>query len=125
MTTTGITKEPTQLQQIQRNWVVRTVNRSIIAVTAASLLFIVFYWRGLPPSVPLWYSLPWGADQLASPYWLFLLPLGSALILTTNTLVSVYVLSEYLLFVQLSYLGSLVVSLLSFVTLVKILTIIS
>lgn len=125
MTTTSITKEPTQLQQIQRNWVVRTVNKSIIVVTGASLLFIVFYWRGLPPSVPLWYSLPWGADQLASPYWLFLLPLGSALIFTINTLVSVYVLSEYLLFVQLSYLSSLVVSLLSFVTLVKILTIIS
>lgn len=125
MTTASIIKEPTQLQHIQRNWVIRTVNKSIIVVTGASLLFIVFHWRRLPPSVPLWYSLPWGTDQLASPYWLFLLPLGSALIFTINTLMSVYVLSEYLLFVQLSYLTSLVVSLLSFVTLAKILTIIS
>jgi hypothetical protein len=35
---------------------------------------ILLFWKKLPPEVPLFYSRPWGKEQLASPWFLFLLP---------------------------------------------------
>jgi hypothetical protein len=40
----------------------------------AQLGLILFFWKKLPPEVPLFYSRPWGKEQLASPWFLFLLP---------------------------------------------------
>ena len=51
------------------------------AVTAAVLAsgggMIWGWWKEIPPVVPLFYSLPWGEEQLAGPIWLTL-PLGLA-----------------------------------------------
>lgn len=86
---------------------------------------IVLRWQYLPPLVPLWYALPWGNEQLAAPYWLIILPLGSALIFTANAALSIYFFSEYLIFTQLAFLTSFLVSLLSFITLIKIITLVT
>jgi len=40
----------------------------------AQLISILFFWRKLPPEIPLFYSRPWGKEQLAKPLFLFLLP---------------------------------------------------
>ena len=40
---------------------------------------IAWFWKTLPPQVPLWYSKPWGDERLASPWFLFL-PLLSSII---------------------------------------------
>lgn len=109
---------------IEHNWVIQTVNRSIIFLTVASFLCIFLRIGKLPPLVPLWFSRPWGADQLAHPYWLFLLPVGSVIIYAINRTLSVLFSSEYLIFAQVAFLTSLLISLLSFVTLVKILTLV-
>lgn len=47
------------------------VSATCLVVTCGLLLL---YRTGLPPEVPLWYSRPWGQDQLSSPYWLWLIP---------------------------------------------------
>lgn len=49
-------------------WVVTTAG----AVISGGLLGIFF--AKLPPQVPLWYSRPWGEEQLASPVFLVLVP---------------------------------------------------
>lgn len=41
-----------------------------------SLGTLTLFWRQLPPLVPLWYSRPWGQDQLAPTWQLGILPLG-------------------------------------------------
>ena len=38
------------------------------------ILLITLTWSSLPPQVPLFYSRPWGAEQLVHPAVLFLLP---------------------------------------------------
>jgi len=49
-----------------------------------SLSVIAFFWNRLPKQVPLYYSRPWGEDQLVEPGLLFL-PFGfSLLILLIN-----------------------------------------
>lgn len=48
------------------------------AVTAASAVagggLLAVFWARLPPVVPVWYSRPWGEDQLAKPVWLWAIP---------------------------------------------------
>lgn len=118
-------KENSGWQYIQHNWIIQLSNKSVIILTGASLLIIILRWPHMPPLVPLWYSLPWGNEQLALPYWLIVLPLGSALIFGINAALSVYLFAEYLIFVQLAFLTSLLVSLLSFITLIKILSLVT
>lgn len=38
------------------------------------LVAIGLTWVQLPPQIPLFYSLPYGFGQLASMYWIFLIP---------------------------------------------------
>lgn len=46
--------------------------------------YLILKYPYLPPEVPLWYSLPWGAKQLATPFQLSLLPVLSLLLLFLN-----------------------------------------
>lgn len=107
------------------NWLVALVNKFVFVFFFLSLVALVWRWRLLPPQVPLWYYKPWGVEQLTSPYWLFILPLASILVYFANILISVYFTPEYLVFIQTLSLTSLLVSFLSFVTLVKILFIVT
>lgn len=106
---------------IKNNWVILLVNKIVIFCTIISLFAIALRWNRLPPLVPLWYSRPWGSDQLAHPYWLFILPLGSIFLYGVNRAISMYITAEYLIFTQVVFLSSLVVTFLSFITLMKIL----
>lgn len=106
---------------IKNNWIIQVVNKSVIVCLIISLFCIAWRWTRLPPSVPLWYSRPWGTDQLASPIWLFLLPLGALVIYFINLAISMYITAQYLIFTQVLFLSSLLVNILSLVTLVKIL----
>lgn len=45
----------------------------------------VFFQRQLPPEVPVFYSRPWGENQLANTGWLIILP-GISLIVTLGNL---------------------------------------
>ena len=87
--------------------------------------FLVWRFRQLPPEVPLWFSRPWGEDQLASAYWLFLLPLSGFVWYIIDLLIGIFVTTDDLIFTQLLFLSALIVNILSFVTLIKILFLVS
>ena len=110
---------------IRTNWFISLTHKFILGLFFLSIAILLWRWRMLPPMVPLWYSRPWGTDQLASPYWLLVLPVSSVLLYGINFLIGMYVTAEYLIFTQMLFLSSLVVSLLSFIALVKILFLIT
>lgn len=112
-------------QVLSTNWIVGVVNKFMSIITILSIAVLIWRFRSLPPQVPLWYQKPWGEDQLASPYFLILLPVGALLVYFVNGIVSIYFTKEHLVFTQILFLTSLVVALLSFVTLVKILFLVS
>ncbi len=110
---------------MKSNWLIQTVTRLVLIMNIFSLLYILIKFPKLPPLVPLWYSRPWGADQLVSPLWLFMLPLGSMVWYLINAAISMYLTREYLIFTQMVFLSSFLVSFMSFVTLIKILSLIT
>ena len=115
----------TSWSQVKSNWFVSLVQKIVLSLFLISIGLLVWRWRMLPPLVPLWYSRPWGADQLASPYWLFILPVASLILYGISFVASMYVTAEYLIFTQMLFLSSLLVSILSFVSLIKIIFLIT
>jgi hypothetical protein len=105
---------------IKKNWFISVVHKFVLALLILSVGLLVWRFPVLPPAVPIWFSRPWGEDQLASPYWLLLLPASSIVWYGIDLLIGIYVTAEYLVFTQMLFLSSLIVSLLSFVTLIKI-----
>ena len=47
-------------------------------------VILVAKWPSLPSEVPLFYSRPWGEDQLVSPLWLLVLPISSVVCFIIN-----------------------------------------
>ncbi|HPT66031.1 MAG TPA: hypothetical protein PK257_01830 [Candidatus Woesebacteria bacterium] len=86
---------------------------------------LIFKFNSLPEQVPLYYSLPWGEDQLASATSLFLLPTFSIVILLLNNLIATFFLKIIPLFSRLLTIFSLVFGLLSAISLTRIITLIS
>ena len=110
--------------ELQYNAIIAWCNRIIFILYGISVFMIFWRLPHLPALVPLWYSRPWGVDQLAHPYWLFLLPAGGLIWHGVNVIVNAYIHREYLTFIQLLFLSSLLVSMLSIFTLIKIVTIV-
>lgn len=71
--------------------------RITAALVVAGLGVLAIFWKGLPPRVPLLYSLPWGEEQLVSPWWLWGLPSFCLLVGTVLGMVMGRVIKEDLL----------------------------
>ena len=55
----------------QKLWMWNLVVAAVAVVGSLGIFFI--FKRSLPPQLPLWYSRPWGEDQLAEPIQLILI----------------------------------------------------
>ena len=62
---------------------------NLLLIFTGFLIFFLFY-SSLPPQVPLFYSRPWGEEQLGESFWLMLLPGGSLLIFLFNNLMATH-----------------------------------
>lgn len=107
--------------EIRSNWIVRVSVKFSLLLVIGSFLILAWRWQNLPPSVPLWYSKTWGMEQLARPMWLFLLPLGNLVWYMVDLAIVAWQGNQYRIFTQTIFLTTFLVSFLSFVTLIKIL----
>lgn len=71
-----------------------TTKLSFLLLAFCFGLFLLTF-RRLPPWVPLFYSLPWGEEQLASTLALLFLPLGIFLIAVLNSFFIMATLKKY------------------------------
>lgn len=74
----------------------------------------------LPPKLPLFYSLPWGEEQLTAPLQFFTIPAISILITLLNLTISSNLHSAQLLFKKILIVSSLLSTLILTITFVKI-----
>jgi hypothetical protein len=92
----------------------------------APLLLLLFKMNFLPQKVPLFYSRPWGEEQLTSPLYLYLLPGFSLLLFLANFQLSRMLLKKGERFLALTGSGfSLLFSFLAAIALIKIVFLIS
>ena len=68
------------------NLIIKPYDKFIFAgiLTIIGLELVLLATSKFPPQVPLWYSKPWSLSRLSEPFWLYLIPLTSFLILIGN-----------------------------------------
>lgn len=121
----NLKKEYEMFRSLQTNTIICWCSRITFLFILGALAFLFISWNKLPNQVPLWYSKPWGEDRLVSPSWLYLLPGASVCWYIINTALSMHITKDHLVFSQILFLSSLVVSIFSFITLFMIIWIIS
>ncbi|HEX8923171.1 MAG TPA: hypothetical protein VF828_00370 [Patescibacteria group bacterium] len=99
--------------------------RWILLLIILQLAVIFFKFNDLPPQVPLYYSLPWGEKELANSASLFMLPVYSIIVFLVDSSLAAALLNKSVLFSRLLLISSLVFSLLSCITLFKIIFLVS
>lgn len=91
----------------------------------SQLVILAFFWRKLPPQAPLFYSRPWGEEQLGNPTGLLLLPVVSLVITLVNLTIASLMPGEEKLASQLLVIFATVFNFLCLVTLFKIVTLVT
>lgn len=95
----------------------------VIASITMIVLWIIFF-QSYPPFVPLYYSRPWGEEQLVFPYFLLLLPVGSFLWYASSLLLVYIKMYQYRVFAQLLSITQAVCSLACLYILIRVLLLI-
>jgi|GEM_PF-589168 len=113
------------LSTVKYSWEYRLATVNVILTVLAGTSSILIFKDRMPPAVPLWYSRPWGEDRLASPWFLFLPLFVSAFAYLINTWVALRIGSDHPIFVRVLFLSSCLVSALSFILVVRIITLVS
>lgn len=112
-------------KSLQKNWVIGVSTKFTFLLILAGFAVLALRFNTLPSEVPLWYSKPWGADRLASPVYLFILPASMAVIYIADTVIALWVTSQLLVFTQALYLTTMLTSFMAFVSLLKIITLVT
>ena len=99
---------------------IKQTSYAFLAMLVISIISLAAYWSKIPPQVPLYYSLPWGEQQLASPVELTLLPTLATNIFLTNLLLVYALVPNEKLLVRIGVLGGLFSSGLLFYTFLNI-----
>lgn len=94
--------------------------RVYLILTGVIFLLLGITFKRLSPVVPLYYSLPWGEDQLAKKLELFFIPFSAVVIFLLNMVISLLFLKKDNFLVQLLMWASCVVTLFGLITLTKI-----
>lgn len=95
---------------------------SVLTTFLVSVALIYFYPK-LPPLLPLFYSLPWGEDQLVPKQQFFLLPLLISLITILNFTLAFYLHQIHLILKRLLMLNLILICLILAITAIKVILI--
>lgn len=105
------------------------INKLVFRTIAVSifllLLVVFFFWSRLPPQLPLYYSLPWGIDQIGTPLELIFVLSGAGLLFLLNTLFAVVLKPSQAFFSRLLFLGGAGIVLLTVITVVQIMLLVT
>lgn len=107
-----------------QNRIIRITTYGNIFFIFLTLLIPLFYWNSLPPSIPLWFSRPWGLERLASLFWIFLLPCSNIFWLLIAINISIRLLKDHLVFSQILSIITILTSIMSCITVITIISLV-
>ena len=90
----------------------------------ASIIFILFSYGNLPPFIPIFNQLPWGERRLGSTLTIFIPVLVALLILVINAFTSTLIYKKTPLVARMLAAVSLLTSILSFLFIIKTITLV-
>lgn len=90
----------------------------LASLVLGGIIFLVLS-NKLPPQIPLFYSRPWGEEQLGISYFLGIPLLLSGAFLVANTIAASY-LSDYPLLKKTLVIGAATASILASITIIRI-----
>lgn len=97
---------------------------SIIFVLLQVLL-IAFYWRRLPPEIPLFYSKPWGSAMLSHLLFIWIIPVLSFFFIFVNFCIVIFFLQENKFLNRVLCVTSLLIGFITFYGLLRIVTLLA
>ena len=92
---------------------------TLILITAI-FIFILFFYRSLPPFVPVFNQLPWGEERLGTPISIFIPILTAFLIFFLNLITSALIYKKIPLVSRMLAGTSLLITALTFLFVIKI-----
>lgn len=111
--------------EFAKDKIIKTGLFSAAVFLLVPLLYLAFKYSHLPNQLPLFYSRSWGEKQLAGKEMMFILPLGTMIILLVNFGLAKLFFTQERLLGRIVVWTSVAVSLLSGWTLVKIINLIT
>jgi len=96
-----------------------------IILLPLSVFYFLFTSHRLPPEVPLFYSRPWGEEQLTPSTSLLMLPLGGLLFTFLNIGMAVFLFDEFPFLARILVWSTALISTLACIALFKIITLIT
>lgn len=121
-TQVGILQVKLQIDQLTTDSIMKLALRIGLITIGINLIMLAVFWTKIPPQVPLWYSRPYGENQLAASWILWLIPLTSLIINLTTIRLSGAVIEEDKFLAQMM---TVVASLTTMMTLVTIIRMVS
>lgn len=97
---------------------------SIIFVLLQVFL-IAFYWRRLPPEIPLFYSKPWGSAMLSHLLFIWIIPALSFFFIFVNFCIVIFFLQENKFLNRVLCVTSLLIGFITFYGLLRIVTLLA
>lgn len=105
--------------------IIRTAAQINLVLLITQALIIISIWRFLPPEIPLFYSRPWGRDQLVSYPGIITLPAVCLIVFFTNTVIAQLAVKEEALIKKMLSLTSLTFTLLILISLIQIIRLVT
>ena len=102
-----------------------TILRWNVLLILSSIGFLVIKFGDLPPQVPLYFSLPWGENQLAPASSLFFMPTFSIVIAILNNLLAAIMVNSQVLFARLLVIFSLIFSIFTAISVFNIVALVA
>lgn len=102
----------------------RLVRFNIILI-ASQIILIIWFFKDLPPEIPLYFSRPWGEAWLAPATLIVLLPLFSIFVALINYFLALFYYQKKALLSKLLVVFSFIISLFSTISIIQIFRLIS
>lgn len=101
------------------------ISRIMLIFVVTTAIFLGLKWATLPPVVPFFYSLPWGEDQLGTPFFLLIAFIGGFLVYILMLTLGLLLFKKTTYFARLLITGSTITYFLLLITIVRILFLIT
>jgi len=110
---------------LKNTWFFKTVININITALIIMIIFLIWKWSKIPAYIPLWFSKPWGQEQLAPSWWLIFLPVASIIIFFINSTIAISLTTAHRVFTQILMMTSLFLTILDLYILVNIINLIT